>query len=404
MVSHIGPLLGLQLTEASEDQFGCEICGKSFKSNKSLATHKGHHVRREEMPSMKSVKSRTSSGSAHSIKTKVESTNIDPVSMGGAIASQPTVIELPRIIPMPSYPLRTHSVPQPQPVGFGMMFNQNPTPNTFSTPYSNRKRTRSQMEAADNSLGAGLCVTEPIVIAEDSEEEDPLSGRSQVLTTLHEHPLVGPIKRMRGYKWDCDNKECPKNGVYKMHSSQHWKSAKVGDECTWCNKCVFEHLLFKGDCAHSAMQKKRKYGQLMFKCPECGFEAKSPSGLGSHRRKIHGVRGRFSKLPREPASTPVAMGPVKGTTPDQRGKVKQGSVGPTKSEPEQLVHRQQNRPIREHKPINLAFEDSSSDSSSSSSSSGGSGSSDSNGSSESSDDGEEGTSTESQRLLMAVTM
>ena len=125
MVGHIGPLPGLQLTEPSEGQFGCEICGKSFKSNKSLATHKGHHVRREEMPSMKSVKSRTSSGSAHSIKTKVESTNIDPVSMGGAIASQPTVIELPRIIPMPSYPLRTHSVPQPQPVGFGMMLNQN---------------------------------------------------------------------------------------------------------------------------------------------------------------------------------------------------------------------------------------------------------------------------------------
>merc|ERR1711936_265923 len=65
-----------------------------------------------------------------------------------------------------------------------------------------------------------------------------------------------------------------------------------------------------------ANPKKRKLSsstQLFFKCPECGFEARSPSGLGSHRRKIHGVRGRFSKLPREPPSTPVASGPVKST-------------------------------------------------------------------------------------------
>ena len=430
--------------------FVCEVCGKSFKSNKSLATHRGHHVRRHEMAPTKSVAERTRSNhSTHShhhhhnsntpkSQAKVESTKEPLPAMGGAIASKPTVIELPRIIPMQ----QTHGHFQHFQHGqmllnmnpnFNMMLNANSNLtsnlNSNSNSNSNRgvKRTHSQMEADSK----GLCVTEPIVVADDSEDDrvDPMEGMTQIMTTLHEHSLVGPIKRMRGYKWDCDNKECPKHDVYKMHSSKHWKSSKMGDQYTWCNKCVFEHLAAnqKGDLvetqADGTMKKKPKYANVRFNCPECGFGARSPSGLGSHRRKIHGVRGRFSKLPTEP-NTPVATGPVKGTKiksalQDQRSNQRQSSVLCGHDLGQQQQQQSRSNRDREYKPMDFPYEDSSSDSnsnsgssgSSRSGSSGGSGSSESSntGSSESSDDDdedeeeeeeEEATSTDSQNRLM----
>lgn len=86
----------------------------------------------------------------------------------------------------------------------------------------------------------------------------------------------------------------------KTEKSKSIAAVAEEEQCQYCSEWFTPrgmslHLSRAHNVKSQLVAKKEKVGQGPNRCPECGFGAHNPQGLGVHRLKAHGVKGKTTR-------------------------------------------------------------------------------------------------------------